>query len=479
MITIRIVFLFIFFCITHPLIVAQEWTAPVDVSLLPGQAGQPDLWIGKNGVIHIVFTYNLAPNWKKIMYCKSNDNGNSWTVPEDISMNSDLSMTEPHICLDALENIFVSYDYNTGNPSLTMVYMRINNNDQWGGNFVVSEGMPGSYHNKIYIDKEDKIYIFWIFNGQMTYYKTFKNDLWSDPVCPYPGNHVIGILSADFDKQNNLHCAGVFWENGQTPDDTRVVYLKKLENGLWLDKVFISKKTSLFNQSFDIAAGCFDEPHIAWQQRTGGNPFDSTLYCYHNGNQWVDPELVVNDPYGQRIVLDNQNKVHIADWEKMEAGYKMMHYQKVNNLWEGTLIDSSGIVVAMPEMKYSNGSIYLTYYKCISDENCRIRFTTMPLITSSQQKSTYPESFRVYPNPSIGNINIEFEISENLQVVLAIYDLNGKKIVDLSNEPKSPGKHKMIWNGKDLNGKEVKSGLYLVRLMWGRKIYSQPVEIIH
>jgi hypothetical protein len=46
------------------------------------------------------------------------------------------------------------------------------------------------------------------------------------------------------------------------------------------------------------------------------------------------------------------------------------------------------------------------------------------------------------------------------------------------NENKKPGEYRLIWNGKDLNGKEVMPGLYLVRLQSGRNIATKPVEII-
>jgi flagellar hook assembly protein FlgD len=34
----------------------------------------------------------------------------------------------------------------------------------------------------------------------------------------------------------------------------------------------------------------------------------------------------------------------------------------------------------------------------------------------------------------------------------------------LVNEPKARGKHQVVWDGKDFEGREVASGIYFVRL---------------
>ncbi|MBN2541327.1 T9SS type A sorting domain-containing protein [bacterium] len=52
---------------------------------------------------------------------------------------------------------------------------------------------------------------------------------------------------------------------------------------------------------------------------------------------------------------------------------------------------------------------------------------------------------------------------------LEIYDITGKKIRTLVNEPKIPGKHEIIWNGKDSENRNCSSGIYFIRISNGKE----------
>lgn len=86
-----------------------------------------------------------------------------------------------------------------------------------------------------------------------------------------------------------------------------------------------------------------------------------------------------------------------------------------------------------------------------------------------------PQNLTCYPNPFSDKLTIEVKNSA-LDEKLEIYDIKGcivnKIIIDRNNFPHTD---KYLWNGKDLKGKEVQKGLYLVRLQSGRKVYSQRV----
>ncbi|MFU8844476.1 MAG: FG-GAP-like repeat-containing protein, partial [Bacteroidales bacterium] len=67
-----------------------------------------------------------------------------------------------------------------------------------------------------------------------------------------------------------------------------------------------------------------------------------------------------------------------------------------------------------------------------------------------------------YPNPFTESVNIEFALTEQTIVDLAVFDLNGNQIATLIHKTMPPGGHTITWSGKDLNGKEVKPGIYLL-----------------
>ncbi|MDP8205466.1 MAG: FlgD immunoglobulin-like domain containing protein [Candidatus Electryonea clarkiae] len=78
-----------------------------------------------------------------------------------------------------------------------------------------------------------------------------------------------------------------------------------------------------------------------------------------------------------------------------------------------------------------------------------------------------PGSFQLnqnFPNPFNPGTNISFEIARAENVNLSIYDITGRLVTTLLNEPISAGTHSIFWNGNDLNGIPVASGNYFYRL---------------
>ena len=64
-----------------------------------------------------------------------------------------------------------------------------------------------------------------------------------------------------------------------------------------------------------------------------------------------------------------------------------------------------------------------------------------------------------YPNPFNSETKIGFQINTKSQVKLEIYNLLGKKITTLCDEPKSPGYHEINWKAE-----KVSSGIYFYRI---------------
>jgi flagellar hook assembly protein FlgD len=54
------------------------------------------------------------------------------------------------------------------------------------------------------------------------------------------------------------------------------------------------------------------------------------------------------------------------------------------------------------------------------------------------------------------------------RVSLIIYDVSGREVVRLIDDQELPkGKHKVVWDGRDKNGRAVSSGTYLYTLKFG------------
>jgi hypothetical protein len=72
-----------------------------------------------------------------------------------------------------------------------------------------------------------------------------------------------------------------------------------------------------------------------------------------------------------------------------------------------------------------------------------------------------------YPNPFNPSTNVQYGLPETEHVRIMIFSLLGQEIAELANSVQSPGTHHTVWNGKDRQGKDVPSGIYLIRLQAG------------
>jgi hypothetical protein len=83
-----------------------------------------------------------------------------------------------------------------------------------------------------------------------------------------------------------------------------------------------------------------------------------------------------------------------------------------------------------------------------------------------------------YPNPFNPNTTISFAISTNGPVNLSVYNADGKLVQTIVDGPLSPGQKSYTWNGKDVNGNPVSSGVYFCRLKTGNRILTQKMTLI-
>ena len=83
-----------------------------------------------------------------------------------------------------------------------------------------------------------------------------------------------------------------------------------------------------------------------------------------------------------------------------------------------------------------------------------------------------------YPNPFNPETKIVFNLPEEGNVKLEIFNIKGQKVKTLLDCYMSPGRSEMIWNGKDDSGKHVSSGVYFYQLTTEKKTITQKMILI-
>lgn len=90
---------------------------------------------------------------------------------------------------------------------------------------------------------------------------------------------------------------------------------------------------------------------------------------------------------------------------------------------------------------------------------------------SAQHNSSLPKRFALhanYPNPFNPSTTIKFDLPEDGDVELTVYDMLGHQIRRLADQRMKAGYHAKAWDGKNDDGFRVSSGIYFYRLQTKR-----------
>ena len=83
-----------------------------------------------------------------------------------------------------------------------------------------------------------------------------------------------------------------------------------------------------------------------------------------------------------------------------------------------------------------------------------------------------------YPNPFNPETRIRFQLAENSNVRLMIYDVLGRKVRTLVSERMDAGHHVLNWNGLNDAGADVASGMYVYRIKAGDFIAHRKMLLV-
>ena len=87
--------------------------------------------------------------------------------------------------------------------------------------------------------------------------------------------------------------------------------------------------------------------------------------------------------------------------------------------------------------------------------------------------------FQNFPNPFNPETNIYFSLKKNSTVTLEIFDILGRKVKSLiKDEVLNAGLQNVKWNGTDLTGNKVSSGIYIYRIEANEFIDSKKMILL-
>ena len=95
----------------------------------------------------------------------------------------------------------------------------------------------------------------------------------------------------------------------------------------------------------------------------------------------------------------------------------------------------------------------------------------------------------IFPALAGGNIELDQESLQSIEfgwvgtfgpstVTLSIYDPAGRLTAVITDEYYGPGRHEVMWHGRDTTGRSASSGIYFARLKIGDEIETRKLALI-
>ncbi|MDP8204374.1 MAG: T9SS type A sorting domain-containing protein, partial [Candidatus Tenebribacter mawsonii] len=87
--------------------------------------------------------------------------------------------------------------------------------------------------------------------------------------------------------------------------------------------------------------------------------------------------------------------------------------------------------------------------------------------------------YQNYPNPFNPSTSISFALEEESDVEVIIYNVKGEKVKTIFNAHiYADGVITVIWDGNDVTGKQVSSGVYFYKLITETKEYQKKMLLV-
>ena len=97
------------------------------------------------------------------------------------------------------------------------------------------------------------------------------------------------------------------------------------------------------------------------------------------------------------------------------------------------------------------------------------------------KKSAIPISFTLhqnFPNPFNPITTLRYDLPEDIFVILTVYDMLGRVVVQLVNTNQVAGFKLVQWDGSDSIGKPVSAGVYLYQIQAGEFVQTKKMVLL-
>ncbi len=226
----------------------------------------------------------------------------------------------------------------------------------------------------------------------------------------------------------------------------------------------------------------------------GSGNLNFQAHLYDNGDIYFYYDLMDGNLYSSTIGIENSdatdglqiiyNGNYLSSYHAIKISYNAPWVEL--DKWQGQISENNPeeITVTIPQDLIPSGTYYANVRVHTNDpENQLIEIPLTAEITtvSNDENSVVQASSNLmqnYPNPFNPETRINFYLEKKGEVIIDVYDVKGRKVKSLVKADFARGSHSVVWKGKDEDGNDVASGMYLYRMKNGSFSKSRKMILL-
>jgi acetyl esterase/lipase len=196
-----------------------------------------------------------------------------------------------------------------------------------------------------------------------------------------------------------------------------------------------------------------------------------------SGGLGVGPQTVFSQPASMNWGKPGEQAVKIASIDGDPEKVTIFAYESGSTMMDGFIAPARrmGYFIAssnVPVLTDASRQLLTAALAWLMDKESKV---------GSNVPVKPPQQFVLqqnYPNPFNPSTNITFSLAHDSHASVVIYNIQGQKITTLLEQRLTLGHHTIQWNGLDITGKRVPSGVYFYKLQTDGSTITRKMVIV-
>jgi uncharacterized delta-60 repeat protein len=308
-----------------------------------------------------------------------------------------------------------------------------------------------------------------------------------------PGNGSDGARGIGTDAQGNVYVTGTSEGSGTNAD---FVVLKYDPDG-----------NLLWERRYDSGLSLTDEPWALQMDPsgnvivTGGSTGSGTnrdvlliKYAPDGDTLWIAREAGPGTAYEQAddMALDASGNIYITGYRNESGSGNLNDFLTMRidpatgtKEWEKTWDEAYGSDRGLSICAGAEDHVWVTGIGAAGGSTGNdirtVKYEPLETAIFEPQSAKRPRTFRLhqnYPNPFNAATVINFDLEFGGRAQLEIFNVLGQRVGVHAEENLSPGTYSYAWDGTDLQGRSLPSGIYLYRLTSDQRTETRKMTLL-